>query len=227
MSEATRVSVAGALSDHRSARAFATEVHRVHHRYATEVVGAFSLCPHMKDPDTAFGSFCVVLDREPALDDAVAQVVGAGASVLHLVYPLVEMGVVGWERFGSQLHNALAVALEGALVHASFHPEMEGDGSTASRLVGMLRRAPDPFVQFIPEGLHVGGTQFADPSTFDFAAMTSKVVDSAQSNHDRLSAEQLDVITARQNDIKDDRKRSYAGFLREFGFLQESADASA
>ena len=207
------ISIAGALRDHPLAANLANEVMRVHHRYAVEVVGAHRLCPFMNDPETAFGRFCVMLDRTTDLDAALSEVTAAGTSVVHLVYPLLDIDVTSFERFGNRLHMEVAKTLMRAPVHASFHPLMEGDASTATRLVGMLRRAPDPFVQFVPEGLHEGGTTYLDPQSFDPQRFAGPRPTPAQHNYERLSAADIATIFERQQDIRADRDRSYARFL--------------
>jgi hypothetical protein len=134
------------------------------------------------------------------------------------VYPLVTMASTPFERFGNQLHKLVASRLAGAPVHASFHPQMEGGRGAAARLVGLLRRAPDPFVQFVPEGLHEGGTVYTDLSSVDLASLVVKVPkDRAESLHERLDEASLDRIEALQRDIKRDRDESYARFVDAMG----------
>jgi hypothetical protein len=196
----------GTLAAHPLAAAFAAEVQRVHRRYANEVVGAFRLCPFMKDADTAFGRFFVMID--PTLDVVAARdaVISAKSSVVHLVYPrtLAEPSI--FERFGAEVGQALRAAVRPAPVIASFHPRLIGDPSNAARLVGVLRRAPDPFVQFVPEGLHEGGTVlagvFAEPPR-----------DPVQENFDRLRGGRIEPMLLALADIHADRDRSYAPFL--------------
>lgn len=216
-----RVVVAGALRAHPSAEAFAREVHHVHHRYATEVVGAFTLCPHMaSDPDKAFGTFAVMLDREVDVEAAVAEVLRAPSQVVHLVYPLIADGVSAFEQHGQAMHRAVAEAFVGrggrAPVHAAFHPRMQGDATSASRLVGLLRQAPDPFVQFVPEGLHEGGTQFIDMSTFDPATYVPPPQPRAEGNFERLAAIDIETIITRIAEIQRERDRRYEEHLNAF-----------
>ncbi len=207
--------VAGALAAHPIAAEFARAVERVHHRYAREVVGAFELCPFMNDPESAFGRFCVMLDRELDLAAAKEQVLAA-PGVVHLVYPLAAASSSAFERFGNALHEAVrreafARRLD-APVHATFHPEMEGDRSSGPRIVGFLRRAPDPFVQFVPEGLAKGGTQFVDPARVDIAELMA----AAHRKRDlasRLTPAEIDRIAALLADIRAERDASYARFL--------------
>jgi hypothetical protein len=205
--------LAGPLASHPEANAFAEVIRGVHHRYATEVVGFFKLCPHMKDPQTAFGRFCVILEREANVDTAVQVALEVRESVAHLIYPLVEGEAAPFERFGNALHEALRKRMRAAPVHATFHPRMEGDTSNASRLVGFVRRAPDPFVQFVPEGLHEGGTQFIDPSSFDPSTFVLKP-DNAKSLYERLGSEDLERIEATIRELRAERDERYAPFLQ-------------
>lgn len=213
-----RVVVAGALREHPAAEAFARVVHRVHHRYATEVVRAYTLCPHMaSDPDKAFGTFAVMLDREVDVEGAVAEVLRAPSQVVHLVYPLITDDVPAFEQHGQALHRAVAEAFSArggrAPVHAAFHPRMQGDATSASRLVGLLRQAPDPFVQFVPEGLHEGGTQFIDMSTFDPATYVPPPPPRAEGNLERLDADDIRNIADLIAEIRRERDRSYEEHL--------------
>jgi hypothetical protein len=196
----------GTLAAHPVAAAFAAEVQRVHRRYANEIVGAFRLCPFMKDADTAFGRFFVMIDR--TLDVAAARdaVIGAKSSVVHLVYPRTLAEPTVFERFGSEVGQALRVAVRPAPVIASFHPRLAGDPCSAPRLVGVLRRAPDPFVQFVPEGLHEGGTVLA-------GVYPEPPPDPVQVNFERMQGGAIDRLLGALADIHADRERSYAPFL--------------
>jgi hypothetical protein len=208
--------VAGALAHHPLANDLALVVQRIHHRYASEIVGAFSLCPFMNDPASAFGRFCVMLDRQLDLASAEEQVLAA-PGVVHLVYPLVSDSSQLVERFGNALHEAVRKesfkrGLDSPPVHATFHPEMDGDTTSAQRLVGYLRRAPDPFVQFVPQGLAQGGTMFADLARIDLGSFALE----AKAKRDLLSrlspADRL-RISELQAQIRAERDKSYARFL--------------
>jgi hypothetical protein len=203
------LTIAGTLSHHPAAPALAAEVERVHHRYAREVVGAFRLCPFMRDPESAFGRFVVVLDRRLDVATAVAEVAAAGSQVVHLIYPLLDIAAAPFERFGNEVHQAVARRGPGGPVHATFHPAMAGDASSPARLVGLLRRAPDPFIQFVPEGLHQGGTVFADLSAIDVQALLA----AKQPPRAPLTPDEIARIEAAQADIHADRQRSYAEHL--------------
>ncbi|MCA9621294.1 MAG: hypothetical protein KC731_19865 [Myxococcales bacterium] len=220
--------VAGELAGHPQASAFAEVVESVHHRYALEVVAGFRLCPFLgdptpkrsgqtargpKDPSAAFGSFCVVLDREPVVETACRLVVEATSQVVHLVYPLVHLDCSSFERFGGELHKAVALAHPERPVHATFHPDMEGDRSSASRIIGLLRRSPDPFVQFVPEGLHIGGTTYLDPSRIELSLLALGRDENEPSLFERLTDDDYDRIRRTQDAIKEERARRYQPFL--------------
>ena len=198
--------IVGSLASHPLAAALAAEVQRLHRRYANEIVGTFRLCPFMKDADTAFGHFVVILDGR--LDVGVARdaVVRSKSTVVHLVYPRVDTEPTVFERFGSQVGQALREAIRPAPVIAAFHPRLMGEPSSAARLVGLLRRAPDPFVQVVPEGLHEGGTVLA-------GVYPQPPPDPMQANFDRMKGGAIERLLTVLADIHADRQRSYAPFL--------------
>lgn len=200
----------GALRQASGAEDFGREVYRVHHRYATEVVKAFALCPFLKDADSGFGRFIVMLDREPNLESATAAVLESPAMVTHLVYPLVTLAAKDFERFGGDLAAGLRKTMDDAPAHATFHPQMSGDAANPARLVGLVRRAPDPFVQFVPPGLQSGGTTFIG----DVPAAMAK---SARSGIAALGPGDIARLVATLDAIRADRDASYPPLLARLG----------
>ncbi|MEZ4311390.1 MAG: hypothetical protein R3F14_25415 [Polyangiaceae bacterium] len=228
----------GPLRSHPAAIPFAAEVVRVHRRYATEVVAAHRLCPFVRDVDIAFGRFCVVLAEDPSLEAARAAYVEAENPVLHLVYPISRVPTADFERFGADVGKLAREIWRAAPVDdarlgpeppviATFHPRLAGDRGTPHRLIGTLRRAPDPFVQIIPGGHHESGTVVAPVSDYlDLApealakllkAIPPPAKDRAHETFTRLTPADLDAIDALIADIHADRDRSYAPFLKELG----------
>ncbi len=213
----------GPLAAHPIAAKFAGEVHRVHRRYAAEVVAANRLCPFLKDVETGFGAFVAMLDarEEPDLEATVAAIKAAENPVIHVVFPLIRPPPALFERFSGRLTQALKRAFTRPPVMATFHPDLAGDAGDPYRLVGLLRRAPDPFVQLIPEGMNEGGTVFAPlPSSPDAPlppdAFVTDPVDSAQTNFQKLKGERLTALMALIAEIHADRARSYAPFVEAF-----------
>lgn len=203
--------IRGKLATHPRAHAFAAEVLQVHKRYATEIVQGFSLCPFTRDVEVAFGKFCVMLDREPDHDATRAAILEAKSPVLHVVFPLALPPPNLFERFASTLVASLRGELDSPPVMAAFHPELVGDRDNAHRMIGLLRRAPDPFVQFIPAGNHEGGTVFA--SSVDEAEEAAQ--DRAEWTFKRLRAGKLDELLAIAAEIRAERDRRYAAYVFE------------
>jgi hypothetical protein len=208
--------IRGSLQGHPLAPSFAAEVHRVHRRYAAEVVAKNGFCPFLKDVDTGFGRFCVMLDAEPDVAVALEAVKAASTSVVHLVFPCTRLVASPFEKFAGKLGEALKQTLRDPPVMATFHPLLPGDGSNPFRLVGLLRRAPDPFVQLIPEGLHEGGTMFAGAADLE-ETTTGEELDPAQANFAKLHGGFLEKLVALMNEIRVDRDRGYAPFVEAFG----------
>jgi hypothetical protein len=212
----------GSLAAHPAAPRFAAEVHRVHRRYAAEVVAANRLCPFLRDIETGFGAFVAMLDPgEPDVEATVEAVRTAGNPVIHVVFPLVRPLPSAFERFAGRVGQALKRALRSPPVMATFHPELAGDADDPHRLVGLLRRAPDPFVQLIPEGMNEGGTVFSPLPEPGVAVPPVSVApeppDPAQANFARLQDGRLPGLLSRMAEIRADRDRSYAPFLEAFG----------
>jgi hypothetical protein len=208
----------GSLQGHPVAIPFAAEVLRIHRRYAGEVVAQNRLCPFLRDLDTGFGRFCVMLEpRELDVDDALDAVLSSTTSVVHIVYPCTRPPSSAFEKFAGKLSQALKKAHPGPgrpPVMATFHPELSGDPSGPYRLIGMLRRAPDPFIQLIPEGLHQGGTVFAG---MESVPADPAERDPALANFERLRGGGVDRLLATLSDIYADRTRSYEPFLSALG----------
>lgn len=204
----------GPLAGHPLAAKFAAEVHRVHRRYATEVVQSHRLCPHLHDVDRDFGAFVVMLDAqpEPSVEAAVAAYQRADSRVTHIVFPLVSPPPSAFERFAGRLNQALRRAAPKPPVMATFHPELVGDANDPHRLIGLLRRAPDPFVQMIPDGYHDGGTMFSPLNGAGEPQAAAEKVEWSQRTFDKLRGEGLERLLALIAEIRADRDRSYAPF---------------
>jgi hypothetical protein len=177
-------------------------------RYAREVVQAFELCPHLGDVANGLGAVCVVLDDE--LDAAVAAraVRASGRKVAHVVFPLATLDSLPFERFANSVADWLRADGGSPLVHATFHPEMIGGTEYAARLVGILRRSPDPLVQLIPI--------LPKPDVSLFGA-TGQPGSFLERTYQRLNGELLARVMARQEVLRAERRRRYARFADHFG----------
>ncbi len=209
--------IRGKLATHPHAQAFADDVLHVHKRYATEIVQQFALCPFTRDVEVAFGKFCVMLDREPNHDATRAAILEAKSPVLHVVFPLALPPANVFERFASTLMASLRGFLESPPVMAAFHPELVGDRDNAHRLIGLLRRSPDPFVQFIPAGNHEGGTVFATSVVDDVDDAEDAALDRSEQNFKRLRGAKLEELLVIAADIRAERDRRYAAYATGWG----------
>ncbi|AKT36490.1 hypothetical protein [Chondromyces crocatus] len=222
----------GEFASHPQAARFAAEVVRIHTRYADEVVAGYQLCPFLRDTASGFGTFCVLLDREPVLETTLSAARDADSSVIHLVFPCLRTPAAAFERFAARVGDALRRGTgqnatapgtfplppvnDKAPVMATFHPQMLGDASNAHRLVGLLRRAPDPFVQLIPAGLSGGGTVLA-------GAGVEPTEDRSELLYARLRGAGVEAIQSAILAIQADRNAAYSSFLEAFGLLQEGS----
>lgn len=181
--------LAGALAASPEAARLAEQTAALLDRYVREVVVAFRLCPFLVNPDAALGAVVVVLDPEP--DEATLEelVVASDAPVLHAVYPLVAGASPPFERFASRVGARLRARLgRRAPVSAAFHPAMHGEADDPHRLIGLLRHAPHPFVQYVPsdvtqgQGTVVAGAPIPAPSGAEanFARLTAEGGDLAR-----------------------------------------------
>jgi hypothetical protein len=157
--------------------------------------------------------------EEPDAEAAVEAIVAADNPVIHVVFPLIRPAPSLFERFSGKVGQALKKAFKNPPVMATFHPGLVGDAGDPYRLVGLLRRAPDPFVQLIPEGMHEGGTVFA-PLPEPGQALPESLaepVDPAQANFAKLRGGGVERVLALIEEIHAERARSYAPYLEAFG----------
>lgn len=153
-SSSGRFWIAGKHRGDHDAQEFAEKTHVLLEAYANDVVHRFGLCPFFHNAQGGLGEVCIVLDTSLDVDQALGTLKVLASPIVHLVYPLLTSEPAPpFERFGSALAQSARRAITERYVHASFHPAMVGGTENPHRLVGRLRQSPDPFVQFIPEGL--------------------------------------------------------------------------
>jgi hypothetical protein len=190
----------GRFAKHPEAAELAAEVARLLRRYAEEVVLRYRLCPFLKDLETGFGSLCVVLDDQLDVETGCRAVLEADSTIIHVVYPLVDEKPGPFERFASSVNDALKGRLEDVPVHATFHPALVGATDDPHRLVGLLRQAPDPFIQFIPGNIQTAGADVAGGPPA--VANTDRLFES-------LRGAALTELLETLDDIRADRGRTY------------------
>jgi hypothetical protein len=112
-------------------------------RYAA-VVAAHRLCPY----DGGLGHTVVVLDHTFDAALVTRAIAGTSAAVVHVVFPCLPHDAS--HAFERQCNDVATRVRGRGSVHAAFHPAMTGGRDTADQRVGLVRRAPDPFLQLVP-----------------------------------------------------------------------------
>ncbi len=215
------------------------EVRRILDRYLIEVVEQFGLCPWARAArengevaiDIILGS-AKTARRGQYGDEGLAaeteeRALAAGAALLAL--PTTKIGIVvvvdaQCDRIALRELRTKATAAQKIAGVADFHPDAEPDFATPARLVSFIRRAPDPFLQFVPfaviDGVR-GGVQSVDRAA-QIALLANKgnlvgvpapkqdIADViAARNHERLAPDRGAEMLAVLDDINADRERSY------------------
>ncbi len=215
---ADRFAIAGAWAREDGAPDLAAEVVSLMRRYAGEVVAAYGLCPHLHDVKGGFGATFVVLDPALDVDTAIRALLSTPSRVVHLIYPLASRQISRtFERFGHEVSTKLRNDQRRPLVHAAFHPAMEGGRENPSRLVGLLRRAPDPFLQFIPDTVQTGGTIMVS----DIQHLKAEVVDALYAR--LMTGNRADQVVALLDELQADRREAYAPFSTRFPTIDITA----
>lgn len=133
---------------------------RINARYLSEVVEAFDLCPWASSVSDGAGlSRQVFLSTEdsPAARDEVAGRIEELSKQSEIdiglfIFPSLAITPQGFRSFVAAMESAHASAHpRGAMpfAMADFHPDAPLDTSSAARLVGFIRRAPDPTIQLV------------------------------------------------------------------------------
>jgi hypothetical protein len=141
-------------------------------RYA-RAIEARGLCPYMHTG--GLGEVIVALDRTLDRELACTAIAATTAPVMHVVFPLVARDAShAFERFC----NDVATRARGrGSVHAAFHPAMTGGSETADRRVGLVRRAPDPFLQLVPAELPPIARSPMARAAFDLDALVGELAE--------------------------------------------------
>jgi hypothetical protein len=203
------------------------EAVRVYRRYQSEVVEACGLCP-WAERARVDGKVVerVILDAEPSVDTAVAQI----SELMHerhveialLIFPRVHLRRVDFDHFVAQVRTVDARRHplgEIPFMFAAFHPEAAPDLSTAERLIPFLRRTPDPTIQLVRasavervRGRVPQGTQFVDVHTFERAVIPPPSMRDRIASANFATVERMGVaeLTRRLDDILRDRNETYA-----------------
>ena len=215
------------------------QVRRILNRYLVEVVEYFGLCPWARAArENAEIAVAVVLGAAPTKRREQYGDQGLPATVEHqalvagtqlIALPTTKLAIVvvidpQCDRIAlRELRTKASAAIPSAGV-ADFHPDADADFATPARLVAFLRRAPDPFLQFVPFAILDavrGGVQTVDRAA-QLALLATKGTGCpvalpredigdviAGRNHARLAPDRGAEMLAVLEDIEADRERSY------------------
>lgn len=217
-------------------RELVAEALRVYRRYAVEIVEAFALCPWAaRARESGRVAERVLLQRDSgtgdALDCVVALARDANVDIGLLIFPRLTLDPLAFEHFTAKVRDRDAERHplgEIPFAMAAFHPAAEADLSDAERLIPFLRRTPDPTIQLVRRsvldrvrGKSSQGTGFVDPEAL--AALEALVSVAppeqpelsmreriARANHRTVLETGLANLSARLDDIRQDRARAYA-----------------
>ncbi len=193
------------------------EVRRLLDRYLIEIVEAYGLCPWAKSARTGGEiSVGILWGERPPIDAWVTMarelLARPSTRLAMLLAPELELTPselrMDREQVGRAVDNCGV---------ADFHPDVELDIATPSRLVPFLRRSPDPLMQFVPlsildvirrqtavtlsdQAKALGGIAYNNPDDIgDEIAAT---------NHERVLRDGAEM-TRRLDDIATDRRNNY------------------
>jgi hypothetical protein len=212
-----------------SDQAFTREALRLHHRYQTEIVEAFGLCPwaeksardgHTRERVCLESDGAAVTESLAAID---TWMVDAGAEVAFVIYPRIRTTRQGFHEFTARLRDADTPRHplgEVPFVFAAFFPEAPPDTSDAERLIPFLRRTPDPTIQLLRasvlDSIRNGasqGTQFVNMANLDMALagtgqppLRERI---ARTNLATAERAGVAVISKIMDDIRRDRDETY------------------
>jgi hypothetical protein len=194
-----------------------TEVLRVLHRYLTEIVERYDLCPWARVAREKGEVAIDVLWGTPTVDQWVAaseRVLGQkGAKVAMIVAPelVIDPGPL------HSLRGEVSARVPSAGI-AEFHPAASLDLGSPARLVPFVRRSPDPLLQLVPLSILssvrtprmvVDVYEQAQILNGTAALPRQDAADRiADNNHATVSAAHATMI-ATLEDIAEDRRRSY------------------
>jgi len=194
-----------------------TEVLRILHRYLTEVVEEYDLCPYARMARERGEVGIEVLWGTPTVDAWAAAAASLfareGVQVAMVVAPELVIGAVALHNVRGEV--ATRVATAGV---AEFHPDAPLDLASPARLVPYVRRSPDPLLQFVPLSV-LANVRGPSPTVDRFHQAQAlggvsppprrDVADTiADANHAMVSAAHA-AITRTLEDIAADRRRSY------------------
>jgi len=195
----------------------AREARRLLDRYLTEVVERFALCPWAAATRRR-GELRVEVLVPPSSDAAVHAAVARIADDPRAAIGMVVLAGASIDALALRRLRDAAIRPDVAI--ADFHPRGAGDATTPSRLVPVLRRAPDPMLQVVRWSvLHAARRSPPPPDRGAQARLLAGHADDtvpdpsdaiARANHATIAAGGLAALVAVLDELARDRDAAYA-----------------
>jgi hypothetical protein len=187
--------------------AIEAEAMRANDSYVIQFLEKHGFCPYARAGRERGATARFVHFADSSSPDPLRQVFDRTYSgdleVVQIIFPLVEIEAAAFARFVNEVTDALNRQLEKAVfASAALHPQLSFRSDSATGLISLFRRAPDPTLQWVRlstlDAIYRGrkpGTSFVDLSNLagllDSTPKRDLYDEIAQSN--RATAEQLGV----------------------------------
>jgi len=121
-------------------------------RFLVEIVEALDVCPFARATRTGdrLAREVLFVDEPAAIASRVAAYDAAdGPQIVLLILPAFFGDAYAFDRFVDDVRRIDEARRAPPFAMAPFHPDTPYRADTASRLVGLFRRAPDPTIQLV------------------------------------------------------------------------------
>lgn len=209
------------------------EVFRVNDRYLVDFIEEFSFCPFARSGRAGgqtrrYMYYADTRSVEPLLSLMLEVAADPEQVVVQVVLPLIEVGPQTWSKFCQGLTAMGNARCDGGavLACAPLHPELPFNLKSAATMIPLLRRSPDPTIQWVRldglESIYEGRskkTAYVAPGDImaylkepQPPSLYDRIANSNLSMAKRLRFEHVEELLA---EYADDGKRSYAKVLLE------------
>lgn len=209
------------------------EVFRVNDRYLVDFIEEFSFCPFARSGRVGGATkrymyYADTTNVEPLLELMLEVAADESQVVVQVVLPMIEVGPKEWALFCQQLTAMGNARWEGGavLACAPLHPELAFNMKSAATMIPLLRRSPDPTIQWVRldglESIYEGRskkTAYVEPGNIMAyleqerpPSLYDRIANSNLSMAKRLRVEHVEELLA---EYARDGKRSYARVLLE------------
>jgi hypothetical protein len=209
--------------------AIAAAALRANDRYVIDFLEEHNFCPYARAGRERGATERVVHFADSPDASAVAGVFERAApgmvEVIQIIFPLVAVSAEDFSRFVNDVTEALNRTQERAVfASAALHPELPYRRDSATGLISLFRRAPDPTLQWVRlatlDNIYRGrkvGTSFVDlsnlRSVLDAPAKRDLYNEIAAANREAAEGLGIEAIEGRLRGLRDEAQREYRAIL--------------